>query len=158
MRGLGNIRYTPGYRSVSAARRLVAADNSCTVRQYSLLPKPARYRRLGGVSLRTTCARAGWYSLHLWVWLGIVPWLGKLLFNGQPLASPYGRGAPDGGGEGPLSHGCAVTAPPIGGAKAAQSLLLKEKPWARTYQCDKLPFYWIFIINIEKERFLCTIE
>ena len=38
----------------------------------------------------------------------------KLVFVGQPLASPYGRGAPYGGGEGPLSHGCAVTAPPVG--------------------------------------------
>ena len=34
------------------------------------------------------------------------------------LASPYGRGAPIGGGEGPLSHGCAVTAPPKGEPRA----------------------------------------
>ena len=38
----------------------------------------------------------------------------KLVFDGQTLVSPYGRGAPYGGGEGPLSHGCAVTAPPKG--------------------------------------------
>ena len=38
----------------------------------------------------------------------------KLVFVEQSLASPYGRGAPNGGGEGPLSHGCAVTAPPKG--------------------------------------------
>ena len=37
-----------------------------------------------------------------------------MVFVEQSLASPYGRGAPNGGGEGPLSHGCAVTAPPKG--------------------------------------------
>ena len=34
------------------------------------------------------------------------------------LASPFGRGAPVGGGEGPLSHGLGCDSSPIGGAKA----------------------------------------
>ena len=34
------------------------------------------------------------------------------------LASPFGRGAPVGGGEGPLSHGLGRDSSPIGGAKA----------------------------------------
>ncbi len=34
------------------------------------------------------------------------------------LASPFGRGAPKGGGEGPLSHGLGRDSSPIGGAKA----------------------------------------
>ena len=33
------------------------------------------------------------------------------------LASPYGRGAPAGGGEGPLSHGRCRASSPKGGAK-----------------------------------------
>ena len=36
----------------------------------------------------------------------------------SPHASPFGRGAPEGGGEGPLSHGLSRDSSPIGGAKA----------------------------------------
>ena len=39
------------------------------------------------------------------------------IWQAAALASPFGRGAPVGGGEGPLSHGLSRDSSPIGGAK-----------------------------------------
>ena len=44
----------------------------------------------------------------------------------SPKASPFGRGAPKGGGEGPLSHGLRRASSPIGGAKTVKNLPLRE--------------------------------
>ena len=43
------------------------------------------------------------------------------------LASPFGRGAPAGGGEGPLSHGLGRDSSPIGGAKASNNTVIPNQ-------------------------------
>ncbi len=43
------------------------------------------------------------------------------------LASPFGRGAPVGGGEGPLSHGLGRDSSPIGGAKASNNTVIPNQ-------------------------------
>ena len=47
----------------------------------------------------------------------------------SPHASPFGRGAPEGGGEGPLSHGQGRASSPKGGAKKTpnSNLYTKQK-------------------------------
>ena len=50
------------------------------------------------------------------------------------LASPYGRGAPAGGGEGPLSHGLRRASSPRGRAKACFRIRLTF-PKKETHHC-----------------------
>ena len=63
------------------------------------------------------------FGLFVYVLIGLSQQPDKLVFVEQSLASPYGRGAPNGGGEGPLSHGCAVTAPPKGEPRSLRDKL-----------------------------------
>ena len=77
-----------------------------------------------------------------------------MVFGGQSLASPYGRGAPNGGGEGPLSHGCAVTAPPKG---EPRSLRDKHQFTEQPRKADKYIKIRIILILFLTKAFLCGI-